>query len=931
VEAFEDRVVPSADVLTYHNDLGRTGANLSETVLTPANVNSTDFGKLFSYTVDGQVYAEPLYQTDVFIPGQGTFNVVFIVTEHDSVYAFDADSNTSGPNHDGLLWHVSFLGAGITPFSQADAFNCGQITPEIGITATPVIDPASATIYVVAQTKQVVGTTTTYHQQLHALDITSGEEKFGGPVEVTATYPGMSAGDTFDPRRYKERPGLVLLNGVVYTSWSSHCDATPSHGWVIGYDAQTLAQVAVFNTSPNSQLATIWQAGGAPAVDSDGNIYFETGNCNSGGTDPNLGDYGEAFMELSSADGLSVADYFIPANYQALDAADQDIGSGAPIVLPDQPGDHPHLLVGAGKDGRIFLMDRDAMGGLNNPPNGPDLVVQELPTGTIAGGSWDVPAYFDAGSDGNRWIYYAGNGDRLKAFRLTNGLLSPSPTSQSPTAFTGNYGATPIISANGTSDAIVWAVQEGTTAVLRAYDALNLAHELYNSNQAAGDHLGTGVKFATPTVADGKVFVATTGASNTVSVFGLFNQANDPGFERPFVGTGPGAYQYHPTDSPWTFGSGSGVAGNGSDFTSGNPDAPQGTQVAFLQGYGGSISQAVNLAAGTYSIRFSAAQRVNSQASQQSVQVVVDGVDVGDFAPAGPDYAAYSTNNFLVSAGPHTISFVGTDPDGQDNTAFLDQVLIVQQPVVPVADPGFETPAVGTGPGAYTYSPGGSPWTFANGSGVAGNGSDFTSGNPDAPQGTQVAFVQAFGAITQAVNFPAAGTYTLSFSAAQRVNSQVSYQTLQVQVDGVDVGDFSPAGPGYTTYTATLTVPSAGAHAVTFAGTDPDGQDNTVFLDQVTISPTPTPAPHGRPGARAGTGQDGPLLPAAAAPGANGVLPAAVEAGPALAALFDRLSLASLIATTSPVLPQAPVSSVGAGGWQLLPWDELALGIMPGA
>ena len=531
LEALEARVVPSADVLTYHNDLGRTGANLNETILTPSTVNSTNFGKLFSYSVDGQVYAEPLYKSNVTIPGQGTFNVVFVATEHDSVYAFNADSQTGGPNNDGVLWQTSFLGPGITPFSQADAYGCGQITPEIGITATPVIDDSTNTIYVVAQTKDVNGGTPTYHQMLHALDITTGAEKFGGPVEITASVPGTGDGGdtvTFHAQDYKERPGLVLLNGVIYTSWSSHCDINPNgrsaHGWVIGYDASTLAQTSVFCTSPNGNLDTIWEGGGSLAADSNGNLYFETGNGSAG---PGNSNYSEAFIALSTSGGsLNVADYFIPANFAILDAQDRDIGSGAPIVLPDQPGDHPHLLVGAGKDGRIFLIDRDNMGQLNNPPDGPDNIVQELPEGTtIAGGSWDTPAYFDAGSDGNRWIYYAGNGDHLKAFSLTNGLLSTSPTSQSSASF-GYPGATPIISANGTSNGIVWAVQQGGTAVLRAYDALDLTNELYDSNQAGSrDHFGTSVKFATPTVANGEVFIGTT---NSLAVFGLLNPGMTP-------------------------------------------------------------------------------------------------------------------------------------------------------------------------------------------------------------------------------------------------------------------------------------------------------------------------------------------------------------------------------------------------------------------
>jgi hypothetical protein len=833
IETFEDRIVLSADVLTYHNDLGRTGANLNETILTPYNVNSTSFGKLFSYNVDGQVYASPLYKSNVFIPGQGTFNVVYIATEHDSVYAFDADSNTSGPSGNGLLWHDSFLGPGIVTFSTADAYGCTQITPEIGITATPVIDPTTNTMYVVAQTKETVPTTT-YHQKLHALDIATGAEKFGGPVEITASVPGTGDGGsvvTFNPRDYKERAGLVLVNGVVYTSWASHCDINPSstdraHGWVIAYDAATLAQTSIFCTSPNGNLDTIWQGNGSLAVDADGNLYFETGNGSAG---PSTGNYDEAFVKLSTSGGLSVADYFIPANYAALDAADQDIGSGAPIALPDQPGAHAHLLVGAGKDGRIFVINRDNMGGLNNPPTGPNLIVQELPNGTVSGGSWDTPAYFDAGSDGNRWIYYAGNNDFLKAFRLSNGMLSTTPSSQSATRFPPQYGATPIVSANGTNDGIVWAIAEGGTAVLHAYDALNLGHELYNSSQAGTrDQLTQGVKFFTPTVADGKVFVATTNSTdtlNTLTIFGLFNQPQDPGFEKPQVGAG--AFQYNPTDTPWTFRSSAGVAANGSGFTYANPDAPEGTQVAFLQGNGGA-GQMVNFPnTGTYSISFLAAQRAGNYSSQ-TFQILVDGSAVSTITPPGTAYAPYTSNRFVISAtGNHTIAFVGIDPDGQDNTAFIDEVRINHV----TAGFGFEAPAIA--PGTFQQNPTGGPpaVSYTGTAGIASNGSSL--GNPDAPQGTQVGYLQGSGSFSASGMF-AAGTYAISFLAAEAM-ANVGTEEIQVVVDSTVVATLVPTGTSYTAYTTPSFTLTAGMHTISFMGMDSGGSSDLVFLDELQL------------------------------------------------------------------------------------------------
>jgi hypothetical protein len=812
----------SADVLTYHNDPARTGANLNETVLTPYNVNSGDFGKLFSYNVDGQIYAEPLYMSNLSIGGQ-TYSVVFVATEHDSVYAFDANSNTSGPTHNGILWHDSFLGPGITPFSVADAYGCDQIAPEVGITATPVIDPGTNTMYVVAQYKQVVGSTTTYHQTLHALDVATGAEKFGGPVNITASVPGTGDGGdtvTFDPHGYKERPGLVLLNGVVYTSWSSHCDVTPAHGWVIGYDATTLHQVSVFNTSPNGQLDTIWQAGGAPAVDSAGNLYFETGN---GDNDPSSGNYSEAFLKLSTSGGLSVADYFIPYNFQALDDADEDLGSGAPIVLPDQPGAHPHLLVGAGKEGTVYLINRDNMGHLFNPPIGPDQIVQELPPDTVTGGSWDMPAYFDGGSAG-RWIYYAGAGDQLKAFSLINGMLSTSPTSQSPAGTSFGYpGATPIISANGTQDGIVWAVEQGDPAVLHAYDALNLAHELYNSSEAgARDQLGASVKFATPTVADGKVFV---GTSNALTIFGLFNQPQDPGFEKPQGGTG--SFQYDPSDTPWTFAGTAGVAANGSGFTYANPNAPEGAQVAFLQGNGSASQAAPFRSTGTYSISFLAAQRAGNYSSQ-TFQVLVDGSVVGTFNPVGTSYLAYSSNRFVItSTGSHTVAFVGIDPDGQDNTAFIDDVRVNHV----TAGFGFEAPAIA--PGTFQQNPTGGPpaLSYTGTAGIASNGSSL--GNPDAPQGSQVGYLQGSGSFSASGMFTA-GTYAISFLAAEGTGTGT--EAIQVVVDTTVVATLVPTTTAsYTAYTTPSFTLTAGMHSILFRGVDSGGSSDLVFLDELQL------------------------------------------------------------------------------------------------
>jgi outer membrane protein assembly factor BamB len=502
-------VTAAVDVVTYHNDIARTGQNLNEAVLTTSNVNSATFGKLLSLPVDGKVDAQPLYLSQLANIGGGIHNVVYVMTEHGSVYAFDADSGTQ-------LWKVSTVGAGET---TSDARGCDQVTPEIGITATPVIDRSAGTngvIYVVAMSKSG----TTYFQRLHALDVTTGAELFGGPANIAASFPG--AGDNssngnvvFDPAQYKERAALLLLNGVVYTTWASHCDIRPYTGWIMGYNQTTLAQTSVFNVVPNGSAGAIWMSDTGPAADSAGNIYLLDANgdfgttLNAGGF-PSNGNYGNAFLKLSTSAGLGVADYFEMQNQQQENDGDTDLGSGGAVVLPDltdSAGNVQHLAVGSGKDGHIYVVNRDAMGKFNPASNN---IYQEL-SGVLGGGVFSMPAYF------NGTLFYGAVGDAIKAFSITNAKLPAGPVSQSSNTF-GYPGATPSISANGTSNAIVWAAENTTPAVLHAYDASNL-HELYNSNQAGSrDQLDAGNKFITPTVVNGKVYV---GTQDSVGVFGL--------------------------------------------------------------------------------------------------------------------------------------------------------------------------------------------------------------------------------------------------------------------------------------------------------------------------------------------------------------------------------------------------------------------------
>jgi hypothetical protein len=502
----------SIDVLTYHNDIARTGQNLNETILTTSNVTSATFGKLGLYPVDGLVDAQPLYVSTVSVPGKGTHNLLVAATEHDSVYVFDADTGT-------MIWQTTMLKSGET---TSDTRSCGQVSPEIGITSTPVIDRTAAAngiVYVVAMSKDGSGN---YHQRLHALDLALGTELLGGPTEIAAKYSGTGDNSdgtnvNFDPGQYKERAGLLLMNGIIYTGWASHCDIRPYTGWIIAYSSSTLAQTSVLNVTPNGNEGAIWMAGAGLAADNSGNIYFLDANgdfdttLNASGFPAN-GDFGNAFMKLSTSGGLAVADYFEMDNEASENGSDTDLGSGGTVVLPDLSdgaGHTLHLAVGAGKDSNLYVVNRDSMGKFSSSSNG--AIYQEL-AGKLPGGIFAMPAYF------NNTVYYGSVGSPILAFTITNAKLSTSATAQTANSF-GSPGATPGISANGSSNGIVWAVENSGTAVLHAYNAATL-NELYNSNQAAGgrDHFGSGNKFMTPTIVNGKVFV---GTPNAVAVFGL--------------------------------------------------------------------------------------------------------------------------------------------------------------------------------------------------------------------------------------------------------------------------------------------------------------------------------------------------------------------------------------------------------------------------
>lgn len=517
------------NVLTYHNDNSRTGANLNETALTPANVNPDTFGKLFSYDVDGYVYAQPLYVSGLNIAGQA-HNVVFVATEHNSVYAFDADSNTGA--NGGLLWQVN-LGTSVPTPNSSLFFQA--IQPEVGITGTPVIDLGSQTLYVDALTWD--GTNFFHH--VHALNLADGSEKPFSPVLVAASVPGTGNGSTngvlaFQARQQLQRAALTLANGVLYVCFAGFTDtptADPYHGWVLGYNPSSLQLLPnyIFCTTPNGTVAqfgsiagrgSIWMGGGGPAVDGANNLYFATGDGNFNAFPGSNGtEYADSYLKLSTAGGLAIADYFTLSNAGFLQTNDLDAGSGAVMLLPDQPGPNPHLLIGGGKPQRGFLINRDQFTTDNQhfDPNNNN-VVQVMPLG---GGSFGTPAYFD------EKIYYGASKDKLRYYVISNGVMIPDLPNTVATRTYGFPGTTPSISANGDQDGIVWDIQNAQPAVLVAYDANDLSTELYNSSQSANrDKLTGGVKFVVPTVANGKVYVGSQGA---LTVFGLLDSGGGGG------------------------------------------------------------------------------------------------------------------------------------------------------------------------------------------------------------------------------------------------------------------------------------------------------------------------------------------------------------------------------------------------------------------
>jgi hypothetical protein len=518
------------NVTTWRYDNTHQGQNTQETILTPTNVNTNTFGKLFSYSVDGNVYAQPLYISGLTING-ATHNVIFIADEHDSVYAFDADTN--GGSNSAPLWQASMLstahgaasGATTVPSSDVQS-GTGDIHPEIGITATPVIDASTQTIFLVAKSKE----NGNYVQRLHALNILTGTERSDSPVVLSASVPGNGNGSSggtlaFSSLWQNNRPALDLFNGSIYIGFASHGDDGPWHGWVLVYNETTLAQTAAMCTSPNGNGDGVWSSGAAFPIDTvtaDGRAFIATGNGDMTSYPPlsNSVDFGESILRYDLTNGgFAVSDAFTSFNQSALTGSDLDQGSGGILMLPDQPGAHTHELVEVGKEGRILVLNRDALGGYAGSGAGSNTNALQDITGAVDG-LWSTPAYW------NNNVYFWGSTDTLKMFPLTNGVLATQASAQSSVT-SGFPGATPVVSSNGTSNGIVWAIRtdqynSNGAAVLYAFNPANVAQEYYNSAQnSTRDSAGGAIKFQVPVVINGKVYV---GANGEVDVYGLLNQ-----------------------------------------------------------------------------------------------------------------------------------------------------------------------------------------------------------------------------------------------------------------------------------------------------------------------------------------------------------------------------------------------------------------------
>ncbi|MGC2112827.1 MAG: PQQ-binding-like beta-propeller repeat protein [Candidatus Korobacteraceae bacterium] len=498
-------------VMTYHNNNARTGVYTAETTLTPANVNVLSFGRVAAIAVQGDIYAQPLYLPNVQMTDGKNHNVVVIATEHDQLYAIDADAKN-------LLWKKSFLDSegNVTPVPASDV-NCQAITPELGITGTPVFDPATLAVYMVVRTKEISDGQASYYQRLHAIGITTGQDI--APASVIASPGGGEFGAAhFDPLLNLQRSALLLANGQVYVTWASHCDHGSYQGWLMAFDQRSLQPSAAWTSDPDGSYGGIWMAGGGPSADANGNIYLATGN---GWSDAMSGgnNYGDSVVKLRQAAGaFTVVDYFMPFDWEMMFDGDADLGSGGPVLLPAQPGaPHQHLLTVLSKGGTLYLIDADNMGKWR--ANNNNQIVQSF--------AIDSPGVLGQEAFWNNTLYFGFGTAESLAYDPNAQQINPVPVSMSTGISLGYPGAPTSISANGATNAVLWLAQasgahDGTPAILRAFDPTDLTTELYDSEMSPNrDGAGPALKFVVPTVADGQVFV---GTRSELDIYGLLSK-----------------------------------------------------------------------------------------------------------------------------------------------------------------------------------------------------------------------------------------------------------------------------------------------------------------------------------------------------------------------------------------------------------------------
>src|SRR5712692_6340485 len=803
-------------VLTQRYDSARDGLNANETTLTLSNVNTSTFGKLFSVPVDGRVFAQPLYVPNVSIPGNGIHNVIYIATQHDSVYAYDADGPRSQP-----LWTVNLATSncpnGWTCTSVPASVGLGtDVLPEVGITSTPVIDPSTNTLYVVAKTQEISGSTTNFVYRLHALDITAGAERPNSPVVIQGQVPGSGNPNNsgflvFSPLHSLQRPGLVLVNNSVYIAFGSWNEVDIWHGWLFGYGASSLAQLAVFSVTPNGGegYGGIWMHGQGLDADVNGYLYFSTGNGGFNG----VANYSDSYLKMATP-GLTVADYFTPFNQAILDTGDLDVASGGLMLLPDSAGtaQHPHILIGCGKNGAIYVIDRDSMGHYNSSND--SQIIQELlnviggthvsnNSSAYAANCLSSPAYWQ----GN--VYLGGVNDSVKIFSFTNGLMSTWAVSHSSEVYQFP-GASPVVSANGSSQGVVWTIENGgtanqqdssgTTAVLHAYDATNLANELYNSNQVASDFAGAPVKFTMPVVANGKVYV---GTQSSVTVYGLFSSL--PTVTGVAPNNGPVAGGTAVTITGTNFAAGATVTFGGTAAT--NVVVVSGTQIT-------ATTPAGSAGAVTVTVTVNGQPGSLPNGFTYVVPATVSSVSPNSGSTAGGTAVTITGTNFAAGA---TVTFGGTA---------TTSVVVVSGTQITAT-----TPAGSAGAVTVTVTVNGQPGSLPNGFTyvVPATVSSVSPNSGSTAGGTAVTIT--------GTNFAAGATVTFGGTAATSVvvvsGTQITATTPAHAAGAVTVTVTNPGVPGGSlasgfTYAVVPTVssvspnngPVAGGTAVTITGTN---------------------------------------------------------------------------------------------------------------